>query len=108
MTTPSPEQVSAWWTAIVGPEYGCQPQHTRLAQEAASWASTAERRACVDHLKERMLPGVASELYAARTCATSGLKQCALSALDDLTILPSNGYSRMAVIRRALESLPDD
>lgn len=105
---PTPAQVQAWWLDLVGPEYGCLPQHIRLAEQAATWAALQERQACVEYLRERLLPRIASDLSSNRSLTASGLKQKALSALHDLTKLPDNGTSRMSLIRRALEALPDD
>lgn len=106
--TPTHAQVQAWWNELVGPEYGCQEQHIRLAEQAALWAALEERRACIDYLRDRMLPRIASDLIANRTLSTSGLKQSALSALHEMSTLPEDGHSRLSLIRRALEALPDD
>ena len=79
-----------------------------LIEHIVFWASTEERRACVEHLNKRHMRSIATELNLARASATTSMKASAIFALNEISTIKEIGSSRIARIRQALENLPDD
>lgn len=53
LPVPSTECVETWWEAIVGPDFGCQPQHVELARRAATWGAEKQLARCSEWAQEQ-------------------------------------------------------
>ena len=106
--TPSIELVKQWsdrWHSAKDNDFDVV---LFVAIEAARWGADQELEACCEWLDSKGSPN-ASRLRAARRPKPPSLKAQALTLIDECTD-PHGDYlddNALAIIRRALESLPD-
>jgi len=107
--TPPPELVKHW----LGDYFGCavsgelSESELYLATQAARWGADQELEALLDLADEFLTFETLYDIRAARRPKPPSLKKQALDALDYLLELEVNG-ERYDIIRRALESLPEE
>ena len=112
---PSLELVQQWTDEIYGgPGVVAASDDICLAKLAAQWGADQELEACCEWLDREGWSGESRQLRAARRPKPLGLKEQALAVLEEapgpdylraMTVLNADQY---ALIRRALEALPDD
>jgi hypothetical protein len=101
---PDDSQISIWCN-----KYNQSPETLApLIEDVAVWASTEERRECVEYLNKHHIRSIATNLNLYRASATTSRKQSAIFALDEISTIKEIGPSRIARIRQALEYLPND
>jgi hypothetical protein len=105
--TPPPELVQKW--------YLHNRKHTSFedfwhyfATQAARWGADQELEACVNWLIENQNPRWAHILQATRRPKPPSLKEQALAALNEIEDKMLGPTVQEKLIRRALETLPDD
>jgi hypothetical protein len=117
--TPPPELAASWVSEIYGndPIVPLSPITLRLVERAAQWGADQELEACCEWLENVDCDDpqeTAKELRAARRPKPPSLKEQALKALkhapgpdypNPITLLTADEH---ALIRRALEALPND
>jgi hypothetical protein len=112
--TPPPELVQQWLstyfcTTVTGKARGLE---FALATQAAQWGADQELQACINFVYDNELcdPDFYNNLRTARRPKPPSLKEQALRDLDALAKdLERNGMGfGTAMIRRALEALPND
>jgi hypothetical protein len=106
--TPLPELATHWlelWNNMPVPRANCIEW---IATRAAQWGADQELEACVEHLKNNSwAPNSGIKLLrAARRPKPPSLKEQALESVKRFE-LGQDELSDLAVIRRALEALPD-
>jgi hypothetical protein len=114
-TTPPPELVRQWTTEGRHQDYCTLPES--IAARAARWGSDQELEACCKWLRSKDILELAIDApRAARRPAPPSLKEQALKELKDWAgekhgpggeVFLCEGLS-VAIIRRALEALPND
>ena len=111
--TPPPELVQEWLTEFYGSPTAPGESTQQVAARAAQWGADTELEACCDWMSECTV-GCPNELRAVRRPKPPSLKKQALKALEEapgpdypraMTVLDSEQH---ALIRKALEALPDD
>jgi hypothetical protein len=110
LITPPLELVQQWWTDAQTLESNDSQEIRFIANVAARWGADQELEACYTEVTFWGSNGMADKLRAARRPKPPSLKEQALADLDALAEdLFRNGMSfGTAVIRRALEALPND
>jgi len=106
--TPPPELVEQWYQD--GPENDELGLVEYVATQAARWGADMELEACCDFLQELLAPSEwITGLRTARRPKPQSLKEQALEALDqeEEGLNESEWEQRFAIIRRALEALPE-
>jgi len=108
--TPPEKLLEEWATEYwgnPGESIGCGEKH--IAIQAARWGADQELEACCNYFEDRLREGIAKDLRAARRPKPPTLKEQALALVShdfsDQPCLSEEGY---ALIRRALEALPND
>ena len=104
--TPPPELVAQWFLSAKA--MPVDQWVTDVATKAAQWGADQELEACCEWLDSKGSPN-ASRLRTARRPKPPSLKAQALTLIDECTD-PHGDYlddNALAIIRRALESLPD-
>ena len=104
--TPPPELVEDW-IELAKPLPQRPPNPGELATLAAQWGSDQELEACCEYMQHEDFHGFAKELRAARRRTPPSLKERALQAWAAVET-GTDDQTAMAVIRRALEALPND
>lgn len=119
--TPPPELVQQWVAQFVA-EPPCMPEQVYIATRAAQWGADQELEACCEWLRGAMTDwDIPRKLRAARRPKPPSLKEQALGALSradkDALTNPLTGdavalrtilnQDQAAIIRRALEALPE-
>jgi len=104
--TPPPELVEDW-IELAKPLPQRPPNPGELATLAAQWGSDQELEACCEYMQHEDFHGFAKELRAARRPKPPSLKERALQAWAAVET-GTDDQTAMAVIRRALEALPND
>ena len=111
--TPPPDLVQQWVSLAC--EYEGNETWIDLATQAANWGADQELEACVEHLKRIWSPSdTIDSLYTARRPKPPSLKEQALAALaaadgaDHPVVATVLTADQHAIIRRALEALPDE
>jgi hypothetical protein len=110
--TPPPELVQQWIEQGVSRPPSADYM-TCFATQAAQWGADQELDACCEWLEPRLNPASIDDFRAARRPKPPSLKEQALEALEaHFAALqagePTYRPSYKAIIRRALEALPDD
>ena len=109
---PSPEQVDQWFEEAV--RLNITPKYY-IATQAAQWGADQELEACVEWLGDAPVvynnngdlhPG--SYLRDARRPKPPSLKELALSVIANAAICDHLSFQDEAIIRKALEALPND
>ena len=105
--TPPPELIQQWWDGTHGAFY----EFEAVAIQAARWGADMELEACCEWLRSS-LPGYdkhyADYLHTARRPKPPSLKEQALALINhDPENQPFLSEEGIAIIRCALESLPD-
>ena len=116
--TPPPELVQEWLTEFYGSPTAPGESTQQVAARAAQWGADTELEACCEAIKDLEWfedPRIRlAELRAVRRPKPPSLKKQALKALEEapgpdypraMTVLDSEQH---ALIRKALEALPDD
>jgi len=114
--TPPPELVQQWWEQADQYQDDPKTYFDYVATEAAQWGADQELLACGNYCKQCAAweEEDVIELYNYRRPKPPSLKEQALEALkhapgpdypDPITLLTADEH---ALIRRALEALPDD
>jgi hypothetical protein len=106
--TPPPELLQQWATEYwgnPGESIGCGEKY--IATQAARWGADQELEACVDWLIENQNPRWAHVLRTARRLKPPSLKEQALEVVTGLE-KRWDLQCDLALIRRALEALPND
>ena len=103
--TPPPELVQQWREESSTGELHFSPQY--LAVQAARWGADQELEACVELTRDNDGYDAALGLRAARRPKPPSLKEQALESVKRFE-LGQDELSDLAVIRRALEALPND
>ena len=103
--TPPPELVIEWWNQCTVTSDNLIRQ---FATQAARWGADQELEACC-HLLRQQGFDVVEDLRATRRPKPPSLKEQALEALDqeEEGLNESEWEQRFAIIRRALEALPE-
>ena len=104
--TPPPELVEDW-IELAKPLPQRPPNPGELATLAAQWGSDQELEACCEYMQHEDFHGFAKELRVARRPKPPSLKERALQAWAAVET-GTDDQTAMAVIRRALEALPND
>jgi hypothetical protein len=113
--TPPEELLEEWATEYwgnPGESIGCGEKH--IAIQAARWGADQELEACCEWLVNKLTfreDGIrfADELCAARRPKPPSLKEQALALVSyDFSDQPCLSEKGFAIIRRALEALPND
>jgi hypothetical protein len=99
--TPPPELVQQW----INEEDGLTAGH--IATQAARWGADQELEACCSWLIEHGHDIASPEIRATRRPKPPSLKEQALESVKRFE-LGQDELSDLAVIRRALEALPND
>lgn len=99
--TPPPELVQQWWDGTHGAFY----EFEAVATQAARWGADQELEACC-HLLRQQGFDVVDDLRATRRPKPPSLKERALQAWAAVEA-GTDDQTAMAVIRRALEALPE-
>jgi len=102
--TPPPELVEQWYEAIDNSSTSWKQE---LATQAARWGADMELETCCQWLSIEGYDLVAAKFRAARRPEPSSLKEQALEALKHTEEGWRPVPADCAIIRRALESLPD-
>jgi hypothetical protein len=109
--TPPPELVDKWYNEWLNADELLHLDQT-IAVQAARWGADMELEACCEWISNELSPDIVDMLRAARRPNLPSLKEQALEALeteDDAMPLRSLERSeRFALIRRALEALPNE
>jgi hypothetical protein len=113
--TPPPELGAKWVAEIYGdPAIPLHPITLRLVERAAQWGADQELEATLAEVSFLAYRALADRVRAARRPKPSSLKEQALAVLEEapgpdypraMTVLNAGQH---ALIRRALEALPDD
>jgi hypothetical protein len=114
--TPPPDLVQQWWEQADQYQDDPKTYFDYVATEAAQWGADQELEACCEWLDEGFgdVGNFPATLRSARRPKLPSLKEQALEALrhvpgpdypNPITLLTADEH---ALIRRALEALPDD
>ena len=79
-----------------------------IATQAAQWGANQELEACVNWLIENQNPRWAHALRIARRPKPPSLKEQALAVITNAAICDHLSPEDEAILRRALEALPND
>ena len=102
--TPPPELVQEWWDNTHGAFY----EFEAVATQAAQWGADQELEACCEWADVTGWVGVGASLRAIRRPKPPSLKEQALALIgSDFENQPCLSEEGFAILRRALESLPD-
>ena len=101
---PPPEMVQQWMTEAHDQPPG--PDARVIAIQAARWGADQELEACCEWLDSKGSPN-ASRLRTARRPKPPSLKEQALEVLAELCEGFQPDLDDLAVLRRALEALPE-
>ena len=105
--TPPPELVQQWLSEYSGEISGeISDVDYALAVRAARWGADQELEACCEWLEDPDLNVDTYKLRTARQRKLPSFKQLALEILDDIDA--HLGAVHYNILRRALETLPDD
>jgi hypothetical protein len=107
LIAPPPELVQQWWEEADQYQDDPKTYFDYVATEAAQWGADQELEACCAYMQHEDFHGFATELRAARRPKPQSLKERALQAWACVEA-GTDDQTAMAVIRRALEALPDD
>jgi hypothetical protein len=104
--TPPPQLVGDWIAEADELDLLTPSNFIHVANRAAQWGADQELEACCEWVTERT-DSYGSKLRAARRPKNPSLKDQALEAFDRIEYAPSEAED-FAIIRRAIESIPDD
>jgi len=103
--SPPPELVQEWYLDATGPLY-----EREIATRAAQWGADQELEACCEYVYERFklttVAHIAQDLRTSRRPQPPSLKERALQAWAAVEA-GTDDQTAMAIIRRALEALPE-
>jgi hypothetical protein len=105
--TPPPELVQQWWEESNHRQYTGSEAEEYVVSMAAQYGADQELEACCHRFARDLRESLALELRAARRPKPPSLKERALQAWAAVEA-GTDDQTAMAVIRRALEALPDD
>ena len=103
--TPPPELVQQWFKEVSGAPVFVSPTDVHMCTRAAQWGADQELEACCELMDRDFMAGP-SDLRAARRPKPPSLKERALQAWACVEA-GTDDQTAMAVIRRALEALPE-
>jgi hypothetical protein len=104
--TPPPELLQQWMTEFYGTHVVPGEACTDLATRSAQWGADQELEACCEWLDKEGWSGESRQLRAARRPEPPSLKEQALDAHNRM-MAGQETQDDWAIVRRALEQLPD-